>query len=41
MKAKAGDKVLFFKYAGNEMKTPDGDEYKVIFEQDILGSVEG
>lgn len=39
MKAKPGSKVLFFKYAGNEMKTPDGDEYKVIFEQDILGFI--
>lgn len=33
---KVGDKVLYGKYAGEEVKI-DGDEYKVIKEEDILG----
>jgi chaperonin GroES len=35
---KKGDKVLFGKYAGNEIKI-DGDEYLVMREEDILGVI--
>jgi chaperonin GroES len=33
---KVGDKVLYSKYAGDEIKI-NGDEYKVMREEDILG----
>lgn len=33
---KAGDKVLFGKYAGTEVKV-DGQEYLIMREEDILG----
>ena len=36
---KAGDKVLFGKYAGNEIKV-NGTEYLIMREDDILGIVE-
>jgi chaperonin GroES len=36
---KAGDKVLFGKYAGNEVKL-DGEELLVMREEDIMGVVE-
>lgn len=39
MDVKKGDKVLFSKYAGNEIKL-DGDEYLIMKEDDILGIVE-
>jgi chaperonin GroES len=35
LKVKAGDKVLFGKYAGTEVKV-DGTEYLVVREDDIL-----
>jgi chaperonin GroES len=37
---KAGDRILFTKYAGTEVKL-DGDEHVVVREEDILGVVEG
>ena len=37
---KAGDRVLFTKYAGTEV-TLDGEEHLVIREEDILGVVQG
>ena len=37
---KAGDKVLFGKYAGNEVKI-DGQELLVLREEDIMGVLEG
>ena len=37
---KAGDKVLFGKYSGQEIKL-DGDEYLIMREDEILGVVEG
>ena len=37
---KAGDRILFTKYAGTEV-TLDGEEHLVISEEDILGVVEG
>jgi chaperonin GroES len=33
---KIGDRILFGKYSGNEIK-PDGDEYMIMREDDILG----
>ena len=40
LELKAGDKVLFGKYAGNEVKI-DGEELLVMREEDIMGVVEG
>ena len=40
LEVKAGDKVLFGKYAGNEVKI-DGEELLVMREEDIMGVVEG
>jgi len=36
---KAGDKVLFGKYAGTEVKV-EGDEFLIMREDDILGVIE-
>ncbi|HPQ69201.1 MAG TPA: co-chaperone GroES [bacterium] len=36
---KAGDKVLFSKYAGTEVKL-DGEEFLIMREDDILGIIE-
>ncbi len=38
LEVKKGDKVLFGKYAGNEIKV-DGDEWLIMREEDILGIV--
>jgi len=35
---KVGDKILFSKYAGTEVKL-DGDEYTIMREDDILGII--
>ncbi len=37
---KAGDKILFGKYSGTELKL-NGNEYLIMREDDILGIVEG
>ena len=37
---KAGDKVLFGKYAGTEIKL-DNEEYLILREDDVLGVIEG
>ena len=37
---KAGDKVLFGKYSGTEVKV-DGDELLVMREEDLMGVIEG
>ena len=37
---KAGDKILFGKYSGTEVKI-DGDEHVMLREEDILGVIEG
>ena len=37
---KAGDKVLFGKYAGTEIKI-DGEEHLILREDDVLGVIEG
>jgi len=39
MEVKEGDKVLFGKYAGNEVKI-DGEEYLILKENEILGIIE-
>jgi chaperonin GroES len=38
MDVKAGDRVLFGKYSGTEVKI-DGDEYLIMKESDIMGVV--
>ncbi|MBL1432458.1 MAG: co-chaperone GroES [Gammaproteobacteria bacterium] len=40
MDVKVGDKVLFGKYSGNEVKV-DGEELLVMKEEDIMGVIEG
>jgi chaperonin GroES len=37
---KAGDRVLFSKYAGTEIKL-EGEEFLIMREEDILGVIEG
>ena len=37
---KAGDRILFSKYAGTEIKI-DGEEHLIMREDDILGVIEG
>jgi chaperonin GroES len=37
---KAGDRILFGKYSGSEIKL-DGSEYLIMREEDILGVLEG
>ena len=39
MDIKAGDKVLYSKYAGNEVKL-DGEEYLILREIDVLAVIE-
>ena len=36
LEVKAGDKIIFGKYAGNEIKI-DGEEYLIMREEDVLG----
>ncbi len=36
---KKGDRILFSKYAGNEIKI-DGEEHLIIREEDVLGVIE-
>jgi chaperonin GroES len=40
LELKAGDKVLFGKYSGTEVKI-DGTEYVIMREDDIMGVLEG
>ncbi len=37
---KAGDRILFGKYSGNEIKI-DGNEYTIMREDEVLGILEG
>ncbi len=39
MEVKAGDKVIYSKYAGTEVKL-DGEEYIIVKQNDILAIVE-
>ena len=36
---KKGDKVMYFKYAGDKMYDGDGEEYVVLAERSILASM--
>lgn len=40
MQVKEGNKVIYSKYAGNEVKV-DGEEYIIVKQNDILAIVEG
>ena len=35
-KVAAGERVVYFKWAGDAMETPEGDQYVVLHESDIL-----
>jgi len=39
LEIKVGDKILFGKYSGTEVKI-DGDEYLIMREDDVLGVIE-
>jgi chaperonin GroES len=39
LEVKKGDRILFGKYAGTEVKV-DGDEYLIMREDDVLGVIE-
>ena len=39
MQVKVGDKVIYYKYAGNEVKL-DGEEFIIVKQNDILAIVE-
>ncbi len=39
MEVKVGDKVLFGKYSGTEIKI-DGEEYLILHQDDVLGIIE-
>ena len=39
LQVKAGDKILFSKYAGTEIKI-DGEEHTIMREDDVLGIIE-
>ena len=40
LEVKAGDRILFGKYSGTEIKL-DGDEFLILREDEILGIIEG
>ncbi|MBK5294939.1 MAG: co-chaperone GroES [Acidobacteriia bacterium] len=40
LEVKAGDRILFGKYSGNEIKI-DGEEYLIVREDEILGVLTG
>ena len=40
LQVKVGDKILFGKYSGSEIKF-DGEEHLIMREEDILGVIEG
>jgi len=39
LEVKAGDKVLYGKYSGNEITTKDGEELLILREEDILAII--
>ncbi|RJO64205.1 MAG: co-chaperone GroES [Candidatus Omnitrophota bacterium] len=39
LEVKAGDKVLYGKYSGNEFTTKDGEELLIVREEDILAII--
>ncbi len=40
MQVKAGDKVIFSKYSGTEVKLEDDEEYIIVKQSDILAVIE-
>jgi chaperonin GroES len=40
LEVKTGDKVLFSRYSGNDIKL-EGEEHLIVRESDILGVIEG
>ena len=40
MSVKAGDRILFGKWSGTEVKLDDGKDYLIMKESDILGIIE-
>jgi len=41
LELKVGDRVLYGKYTGNEIKTKDGKEYLIMREEDVLAVLSG
>jgi chaperonin GroES len=41
LEVKVGDRVLYGKYTGNEIKTKDGKEYLIMREEDVLAVLSG
>ena len=41
MTVQVGDKVLFAKYAGTDVRLPNGREVKIVSEKDLLGILQG
>lgn len=39
LELKVGDRVLYGKYSGNEIKTKDGKDYLIMKEEDVLAIV--
>jgi len=39
LEVKVGDRILYSKYAGNEITTKDGEELLIIKEEDILAII--
>ncbi len=39
LEVKAGDKILYGKYSGNEITTKDGEELMIMREEDILAII--
>lgn len=37
---KPGDRIMFAKYGGNPFKGADGDEYRIMNDEDIVGLLE-
>lgn len=40
MEVKAGDKVIYSKYAGTEVKLDEGEEYIIVKQSDVLAVIE-
>jgi chaperonin GroES len=41
LELKVGDRVLYGKYSGNEIKTKDGKDYLIMREEDVLAVISG
>lgn len=40
LEVKVGDRVLYGKYSGNEIKTKDGDDLLIMREEDVLAIIQ-